>query len=139
MKRELLAFTLALVAGTTLAATEVYRWVDKDGKVIYGSQPPAGVVYERMPPPRGPASGGAADGPAAAPTTGASNDAVDQEMKALLAQRCTAAKAVAARYEKAPYLQLKAADGSLQRMAPEDEARERLRIKDEVATACGAQ
>jgi hypothetical protein len=141
MKSKLCVLMLALFAASALAAADVYRWVDKDGKVIYGSQPPAGVVAEKLPPPKGPATSVAAaptSGPAAAPATGAaSRDAVEQEVQALLAQRCTAAKAIAARYEKAPYLQMKTADGGLERMAPEAEARERIRIKDEVAATCG--
>jgi hypothetical protein len=142
MKSKLCVLMLALCAATTFAATEVYRWVDKDGKVVYGSQPPAGAVAEKMSPPRGPKTTDVAaapsTAPASAPATGAAGrDAVEQEVKALLAQRCTAAKAIAARYEKAPYLQMKTADGGLERMAPEAEARERIRIKDEVAATCG--
>jgi hypothetical protein len=143
MKSMLFTLALALLCTSAFAGTPVYRWVDKDGKVVYGSQPPADAVAEKLPPPRAPAYDDApAPSTTAAPTatTGApSADSVEQEMKALLAQRCTAAKAVAARYEKAPYLQHKAADGSLSAMSPEDEARERLRIRDEVTTACKGQ
>lgn len=140
MKAMLFTLALALVCGSALAGTPVYRWVDKDGKVVYGSQPPADAVAEKLPPPRGPAfdDGAAAPStaPAAAPATSPDRDAVEQQVQALLVQRCTAAKAIDARYEKAPYLQNKAADGSLSAMSPEAEARERLRIKDEIKAAC---
>ena len=141
MKPMLLTLALALLCGSALAGTPVYRWVDKDGKVVYGSQPPADAVAEKLPPPRAPAYDDApAPATTAAPAASApSGDSVEQEMKALLAQRCAAAKAIAARYEKAPYLQHKAADGSLSAMSPEDEARERLRIRDEVTAACKGQ
>jgi hypothetical protein len=142
MKPMLLTLALALLSTSALAGTPVYRWVDKDGKVVYGSQPPADAVAEKLPPPKGPAfdDGAAAPStaaaPAAAPATSPDRDAVEQQVQALLAQRCTAAKAIDARYEKAPYLQNKAADGSLSAMSPEAEARERLRIKDEIKAAC---
>lgn len=40
-KNLLLAAVLALFAGTV--AAEVYRWIDRNGVVNYGSAPPAGV------------------------------------------------------------------------------------------------
>ena len=138
MKPMLFALTLALLAAPVFAADEVYRWVDADGRVHFADSPPPGIKAERIASAHAnAASDEAATKDAAANDAASGNDPVDKEMKALLAQRCTTAKAVAARYEKAPYLQMKAADGTLTRMSPEDEARERLRIKDEVTTACG--
>lgn len=39
--RTVLAFALLLVSVSAAAADEVYRWVDKDGVIHYGAQPPS--------------------------------------------------------------------------------------------------
>ncbi|WP_297528120.1 DUF4124 domain-containing protein [Thiohalobacter sp.] len=41
---------LALLAGQAMAA-EVYRWVDEDGTVHFGDQPPPGAEKVELPPP----------------------------------------------------------------------------------------
>jgi glutaredoxin len=50
--RHLVACCAALAACAALAQTNVYRWVDKDGKVQYSSEPPpsdaANVTQKRM-------------------------------------------------------------------------------------------
>lgn len=47
-----LALAACAVAGAALAQTSVYKWVDKDGKVQYSSEPPpadaANVTQKRM-------------------------------------------------------------------------------------------
>ena len=60
-----LAVTLALCAGS--AGAQMYKWVDKDGKVRYGDSPPPGVKSTAIRPPSGPA---AAPRPAAAAKDG---------------------------------------------------------------------
>lgn len=43
-----LALLLALALPATLQAAEIYRWVDSQGLVHYGSVAPHGFVYERI-------------------------------------------------------------------------------------------
>ena len=142
-----LALVLALACCAAFApnaAAQVYKWTDKDGKVHYSSEaPPAGEAEAKalkLDP--GPAAANAdptAVPPAAAPATGADakpNDDVNKQLAALDAQRCSAAKAVASRYETAPYLQKTGADGKPTKLSIEDEAAERLKVKSDVEKLC---
>lgn len=52
-----LASTLAAVALHAAAAGGSYRWVDAEGGVHYGDQPPSGVVATPVQPPLPPGSG----------------------------------------------------------------------------------
>ena len=61
MKRIALVLALALCAAP--AAAQLYKWVDKDGKVRYGDTPPPGAKTNTVRPPAEPAAGAA---PAAA-------------------------------------------------------------------------
>ena len=45
--RYLLALLLA-VAALAAQAQQLYRWTDKDGKVQYGQNPPAGVAAKAL-------------------------------------------------------------------------------------------
>ena len=135
----------AALAGT--AAAQVYKWTDKDGKVHYSNQKPPEPEVEaktlKLDP--GPAAAAAApatgSAPAAAPTTAADpnakpNDDVNKQLAALDEQRCTAAKAVATRYETAPYLQKNGPDGKPVKLSIEEEAAERLKVKADVERLC---
>ena len=64
---SIVAFTLA--AAVAAASAQSYKWIDKDGKVQYGDNPPPGAKVTALKPP--PASGAS---PAAA-TPGAAKDA----------------------------------------------------------------
>ena len=55
MKAFCICLALLLAAGT--AAAQMYRWVDKDGKVRYGDTPPPGAKTSSI---KAPPSGGAA-------------------------------------------------------------------------------
>ena len=54
MKRALISLVLMMFA--TAAAAQLYKWVDKDGKVRYGDTPPPGVKATPLKGPSGPAS-----------------------------------------------------------------------------------
>jgi len=142
------AILVLLCALAVPATAQVYRWVDKDGKVHYESQKPPDVKADELaiksavslegntaatPPSTPPAAA-----PAAAPLDpNDPNAALKQQVDALNAQRCSAAKAIAARYDSAPFLEKSNADGSKARLTPEDEAAERARMKNQVTSACG--
>jgi len=138
-----LALCLALPVGA-----QVYRWVDKDGKVHYSSQKPPDVEVKELDIKSAnslgapaPTTAAAATAPAAAPSTApaAPNDGVQKELDALKAQRCSAAKAVEARYANAPYLQAKNPDGTSRQLSVEEEARERVRVKQDIEGACAPE
>ena len=61
MKTLCIRLALLFSAGTAFA--QMYRWVDKDGKVRYGDTPPPGVKSSSI---KGPQSGAAPAAPAAA-------------------------------------------------------------------------
>ena len=135
-----------LCAAALPAAAQVYRWVDKDGKVHYSSDKPTDAVAESLPIKSANSLGGDADAAAATAAAPAGapldpndpNAALKKEVQALNAQRCNTAKQIAASYEKAPWLEKPNPDGTKTRLAPEAEAAERARIKADVASACGA-
>jgi len=56
---------LALLVASTTATAQMYKWIDKDGKVRYGDTPPAGTktssISAPAPAPAPPASKGAKD------------------------------------------------------------------------------
>jgi hypothetical protein len=54
MKRALISLLLMMFA--TAAAAQLYKWVDKDGKVRYGDTPPPGVKATPLKGPSGPAA-----------------------------------------------------------------------------------
>ena len=128
------------------AAAQVYRWVDKNGQVHYSSAKPPEVKVDELKIQSANSLGGEASA-TAAPTSAPvaapivpndPNAALQREVQTLNKQRCSAAKAIAARYEGAPYLEKANADGSKARLTPEAEAGERARIKSDVASACGS-
>ncbi|PVZ70284.1 DUF4124 domain-containing protein [Pelagibaculum spongiae] len=41
------ALAIALLAANYSDAAEIYKWKDQDGKVVFGSSPPAGIEVER--------------------------------------------------------------------------------------------
>ncbi len=63
MNRLLAALIAVLVAGA--AGAQTYRWVDKDGKVQYGDNPPPGAKVTRLKPPPAGVSSGEAPSPSA--------------------------------------------------------------------------
>lgn len=145
--RIALAVAACVAAGAAWAQSSVYRWVDKDGKVHYTDQKPPDVQAEALPIKSANSLGGneaatAATAPAATPAPAADpndpNAALKKEVDALNAQRCSAAKSIAARYDSAPYLEKSNADGTKTRLAPAEEAAERARMKSQVQSACAA-
>jgi hypothetical protein len=140
---------MTLCALALPATAQVYKWVDKDGKVHYTSQKPPDVKAEELAIKSAnslggdPAAAAAAPPPAAAPPTKAGYEEADaaaaalkKEVDSLNQQRCNTAKSIAARYDSAPFLEKSNADGSKTRLTPEEEAAERARMKGQVTSAC---
>ena len=64
MKASWICLALLLAAGTAgTAGAQMYKWIDKDGKVRYGDTPPPGSKTSSV---KAPQSGGAAPAPATA-------------------------------------------------------------------------
>ena len=144
-----LAIALALSAAFALpAAAQVYKWTDDKGKVHYSNQKPPqtetkDVATVKLDPgptaTTAPANGATPPAGAAAPAAAGDakpNDEVATQLAALDQQRCNAAKAVAARYETAPYLQAAGPDGQMRKLSIEEEATERLKVKSDVEKLC---
>jgi hypothetical protein len=147
MTTTLRIMLLVLLCALVLpASAQVYRWIDKDGKVHYTDQKPPDVQAEALAIKSANSLGGNADA-AATPTTAPAaaaapanpndpNAALKKEVDALNAQRCSAAKSIAARYDSAPFLEKANADGTKTRLSPAEEAAERARMKSQVQSAC---
>ena len=103
-KRILLVVGVAatVIAPAASAQQQVYRYVDKDGKVVYTDQPPANVDSKKLtappPAPAAPAKGPAESAPANARTATTQAPAPAKTDQAPLsaeqkAERCQAARA----------------------------------------------
>lgn len=144
--RTLLPIALLALLVSGVAGAQVYRWVDKDGKVHYSQQKPPDQKATELKIPTAPSQAAAAtdgtapaaardpDDPDAPPPN--ENDAVRAQLEKLRLSRCETARAVFTRYQNAPYLERAAADGTKQRLTPEEEAAERVRVQQEMDEAC---
>jgi hypothetical protein len=121
--------TLILLAPVASAA-EVYRWVDADGVVQFGANPPPGVKAESMKV-RG---GGAAPAvaPSAQPAPEPQPDAVAQENARKLREEaervrleCAKAREIVSRLRENPAASYAREDGSYQRYG-DDEREQRI-------------
>lgn len=56
MKKVLLVMVVCGLPLASLAAAEIYRWVDKDGITHFSQDPPAGAPYQRVTPQVAPAT-----------------------------------------------------------------------------------
>jgi hypothetical protein len=140
MRPLLLLCSLAVVG---VAQAQVYRWVDKDGKVHYSQQKPADAKAQelniasapsRATPPTPPAGGTAPTANNDAPPA-TENDPVRAQIDKLNKERCETAKSVQMRYQGAPYLE-RTVDGQKVRLSVEEEAAERIRVQQAVTEAC---
>jgi hypothetical protein len=139
----------ALIIWSTVASAVVYKWIDADGRVHYGDQPPDGVKAEivqllgthssgigvtppapaaRIAPPRTAAAGTAANDKPADPADAA----------AAREQQCTDAKARLKQLMEGRHLYKPSANGEREYLTSDQIDSERLDAKKEVDTVCGA-
>ncbi len=122
---KFLIVALMLGAAATAIAGGVYRWVDANGKVHYGDQPPAGAQAQQMkvkqakPAPTAPEA-----------------EAPPEPKDPVRHQQCELAKAILAKYEAAPHLLMRRPDGKVHQLTPDEQAKTIAEAKARVATDC---
>ncbi len=149
MKRVLLF--AALVVWSTVASAVVYKWLDADGHVHYGDQPPDGVRAEVVEllgthagavpaaPPSTAARTAAQPAAAAATATANKDKAADPaEAAAAREQQCNDAKARLKQLTEGRHLYKPGENGDRQYLTSDEIDAARLDAKKEVDTVCGA-
>jgi hypothetical protein len=140
MKRVLLC--AALLAWSTLASAVVYKWVDAQGKVEYGDQPPDGVhaeVVELL----GTHNSRAAATPAAAaakpaPTPSETKKAVDSDVAQTREKQCADAQDRYKKLIEGRRLYKTGDNGERQYLTSEEIDAERLNAKRDIDTICNS-
>jgi Domain of unknown function (DUF4124) len=151
MKRVLLC--AALIAWSGMASAVVYKWVDAQGKVLYGDRPPDGVhaqVVEllgnhaaRSPSPRPSAPApAAASQPSNAPKNQAAQDttkqAVDEDVAQTRDKQCADAQERYKKLIEGRKLFKLGADGQRQYLTSDEIDSERVNAKHDVDSICNS-
>lgn len=153
MKRLLLF--AALLAWSGLASAVVYKWVDAQGKVLYGDRPPAGVHAERVEllgthaaSTRTPLTTPAAPTPVqatnqgtglkAAPGEAEEKKAVEQDVAQARDKQCTEAQDRYKTLIEGRRLYKPGPNGERQFMSSEEIDTERLNAKRDIDTICNS-
>jgi len=148
MKRVLLC--AALLTFSTLASATVYKWVDAQGRTLYGDRPPDGVKAEVVqllverpssPAPQPERSGARTAPPAAsssAPADSTVRKAVDQDVSAARAKQCADARERYRKLIEGRRIYREGKDGERQYLTSEEIDSARLSAKSDVDAACGA-
>jgi hypothetical protein len=147
MKRLLLF--AALIAWSGVAGAVVYRWVDAQGKVLYGDRPPDGVhaeVVELL----GTHVARTTSSKDASPSsrTGAKNDtaqddastkkAVDSDVQQVKDQQCAAAQEQYKKLIEGRRIYKTGADGERQYLTSEEVDTQRADAKREIDATCNS-
>jgi len=140
MKRVLLC--AALLAWSTLASAVVYKWVDAQGKVEYGDQPPDGVhaeVVELL----GTRGNRATATPAAAaakpaPTPSETKKAVDSDVAQTREKQCAEAQDRYKKLIEGRRIYKTGDNGERQYLTSEEIDAERLNAKRDIDTICNS-
>lgn len=148
MKRIVLCAALLTFAG--LSSATVYKWVDAQGKTLYGDRPPDGVKAEvvtllgNRPATSAPqqdkraASAGTLAGTPSAPVGGKVRKAVDQDVGEARAKQCADAQERYRKLIEGRRIYREGKDGERQYLSSEEIDSARLNAKSEVDAACGA-
>lgn len=152
MKRILVC--LALIAWSGLASAVVYKWVDTQGKTMYGDHPPDGVRAEvvelytghgahsasaptRPAPNNTPANKGAALLPPGAPDSN-TQKTVQEDVAAVREKQCTDAQARYKTLIEGRRLYKTGENGERQYMTAEEIDSERLNAKRDLDAVCNS-
>ena len=127
------------------ASAEVYRWVDAQGQVHYGDQPPADAPFETIPPPLSPAADGAQQAlrdyvrtlevQDAERATEAEQKRRQEEREADRRAECESSRQRRARLENPRRLEYQA-DGTARRLTEEERQARILEMEKRLADAC---
>jgi hypothetical protein len=149
MKRVLLC--AALIAWSGMASAVVYKWVDAQGKVLYGDRPPDGVhaevvellgnhVPRSTPPPASAAAPQAVK--AAVRPPGAQDDgakkAVEEDVSQTRDKQCADAQERYKKLIEGRKLYKAGADGERQYLTSEEIDAERVNAKRDVDSICNS-
>lgn len=130
--RVICLLTAVLLAGSALADSPIYKWVDKDGHTHYSTVPhnskakPIDVVNT-------------AEGMAPAPGTIAGSAAADSEIPAISPKdtpACKQAKQKLGQYMTADELYTKLPDGKQKKLSPQEQSKVVQRARNDVTVAC---
>lgn len=131
-KRIICLLIAALLSGSVLADSTIYKWVDKDGQVHYSTVPhssdakPINVVNS-------------AQGLAPAAGTVAGSAAADSQIPAISpndSAACKAAKQKLGQYMSADVLYTKMPDGKQKELSSDEKAKVVQRARNDVTVAC---
>ncbi|MBS0614769.1 MAG: DUF4124 domain-containing protein [Proteobacteria bacterium] len=149
MKR--LALCTVLLTFSALSSATVYKWVDAQGKTLYGDRPPDGVKAEvvQLLGNRAPASTPtrASDthasntapmrGTTSAPADVGTRKAVDQDVSEARAKQCADAQERYRKLIEGRRIYREGKDGERQYLTSEEIDSARLNAKTEIDAACG--
>lgn len=149
MKRVLLC--AALLAFSGLSSAAVYKWVDAQGKTLYGDRPPDGVKAELITliSNRGASTQGARSADAGRTTPNASSTtsnatqseprkAVDQDVAAAKAKQCTDAQERYRKLIEGRRIYKAGKEGEREYLSSEEIDSARLSAKNDVDTICNS-
>jgi hypothetical protein len=152
MKRLMLF--AALIAWSGLASAVVYKWVDAQGKVLYGDRPPDGVHAEVVELLGTHASSNNSARPAAAPASSSSTQpkpatgatppkddaqrSVDEDVAATREKQCTDAQDRYKKLIEGRKIYKSGADGEREYLTAEQIDTERVNAKREIDTICNS-
>ena len=129
MRAFLLGFLIVLGG---MAQADTYRWVDEDGKVHYGDQPPIGA--QRLKPPPGPANPPDARKQAKPTPTPDIDKGVYKN--ASFDEICKELKARLARYRSSPQLAVQGEDGNPRTLSAEERQAFIGKTQEQADAAC---
>ena len=138
MKKAVLFMILGVLPAVALG--QVYRWVDEDGKVHYSDKPveQAERVDVRVTrPSKSDSSASAASATSSIEAQiAAEEDPVKKGQLQLIKQECDLARAVLDKYENAPFLVEKQADGTERFLSADEAAAEKVKVQQQIASNC---
>jgi hypothetical protein len=148
MKRVLLC--AALLAWSGLSAAAVYKWVDAQGKILYGDRPPDGVKAElvtlignHVPQPSAPRQNdsnrgarSAADAPGTPTAKDATKKSVDQDVAAAKVKLCADAQERYRKLVEGRRIYRSGKDGEREYLSADEIDSERLNAKREIDSVC---
>jgi len=150
MKRVLLC--AAMLAWSAMSAAAVYKWVDAQGKVLYGDRPPDGVKAQlvtllgnRVPgsSPARPSDTGRVDRSTSAASKPAamkddSKKSVEQDVAAAKAKQCANAQERYRKLVEGRHIYKEGKEGEREYLSAEEIDSERLNAKHDVDNICNS-
>lgn len=144
MRRMILACSVLLALSTSASAGQIYKWVDAQGNVHFGSQPPEGQAAAQVNPNISqPKLSDAPTAPKNAETTAdAEQEAIDEKVKKDVAAReaerskfCESVRTNLSQLENNPRVRVEE-NGELRRLSEEERQTKIAESKKQIAENC---